>query len=341
MRDSIRDMLEDMTVEEKEELEAALREDLFLSLREDAEPGACPRCGCAHVVRKGRGPDRSQRWLCRGCGRTFCAKTMSVVGMSKLPASKWERAASLVVARATVSRMQAELGVCRATAWFMRMRILEAMRARLRPFLVDAGSSCQIDGMFLNESLSGNRGPCGRAGAALPRPAHRTGHDAGVRGLSGLKVCVVTGVNDGGDQFAEVGGRGRLKSEEIGRCLEGKALAGAIVSTDSHRSYMRALRAAGAAAHNRYLAAGRSRDELALVDGQHARIRAFLAGFFGVATSNLQSYMDWYCYREQRRRSDASELAVTAADVANGRYRTTRRGYRNRPIAFGEYWDAA
>ena len=32
---------------------------------------ACPRCGAAHVIQHGHTPQHQQRWLCRGCGRTF------------------------------------------------------------------------------------------------------------------------------------------------------------------------------------------------------------------------------------------------------------------------------
>ena len=39
------------------------------------EPDRCPRCGCPAFVRKGRDAAGRQRWLCRGCGRTFGAGT--------------------------------------------------------------------------------------------------------------------------------------------------------------------------------------------------------------------------------------------------------------------------
>ena len=53
------------------------------------EPGECPRCGCSHVARRGRDADGTQRWVCRGCGRTFTGRTGGLLALSKLPLSAW------------------------------------------------------------------------------------------------------------------------------------------------------------------------------------------------------------------------------------------------------------
>ena len=69
--------------EDRRELAERIRESLVS--REEGDPGSCPRCGCSHVVRRGRDADGAQRWLCRGCGRTFTARTGGLVALSKLP----------------------------------------------------------------------------------------------------------------------------------------------------------------------------------------------------------------------------------------------------------------
>lgn len=40
-------------------------------------------------MRRGRDADGTQRWLCRGCGRTFTARTDGLVALSKLPLATW------------------------------------------------------------------------------------------------------------------------------------------------------------------------------------------------------------------------------------------------------------
>lgn len=84
-----------MTREEKLALVAELKAAIADETASDAlagadgRAGACPRCGCGRSVRKGRGRSGEQRWLCRGCGRTWSAKTLGLLSRSKLPASAW------------------------------------------------------------------------------------------------------------------------------------------------------------------------------------------------------------------------------------------------------------
>lgn len=98
------------------------------------EPGRCPRCGCAHVVGKGHDADGAQRWLCRGCGRTFRASTGRVLATTKLPEATWRLYAQLMVAGATLRDSAATCGVSLRTSFSMRHRLLEVMERSLPAF---------------------------------------------------------------------------------------------------------------------------------------------------------------------------------------------------------------
>lgn len=47
------------------------------------------RCGSAAVVKKGKAGNGEQRYLCRGCGRTFGMDSGRILGTSKLPKETW------------------------------------------------------------------------------------------------------------------------------------------------------------------------------------------------------------------------------------------------------------
>lgn len=136
----------------------------------DAAPEACPWCGSPSFIRKGHDRDGSQRWLCKGCGRTFSARSRGLPSASKLDAATW----SLFVEAALSGRSPGECArtcrVCLRTSWFCRMRLCEVMGRSLLPFRTGPSVSWQVDGTHLDDSLTGNRAR-GRVGMPQRAPA--------------------------------------------------------------------------------------------------------------------------------------------------------------------------
>ena len=73
------------------ELLKALRDALAeeLSGAERGVPDSCPWCGYEAFMKRGCDADGKWRWLCRECGRTFSAKSQSLLGASKFDAGTW------------------------------------------------------------------------------------------------------------------------------------------------------------------------------------------------------------------------------------------------------------
>ena len=327
-----------LPLEQKKSLIECLRGAVMAQMSSVGEgrPAECPRCHHDHVVKKGRTKRGAQRWLCRGCGRTFGATTGGLLAQSKLAPEVWSAYVEHMVAGESLRRCADLCGVCLKTSWFMRMRVCEVMRNVLAPFRGGVGLSVQIDEKYLSESFCGNRD---RARVKMPRQAHANGNSVHKRGLSKLKACVVTLVNDLGDCACEVVGRGKPTRGEVKAGIEGCDLEGSTVTTDSLASYVSPLREAGVAAHSRYNASAGDGDGVGMVNALHERISSFLSRFNGVSTRRLQRYMWWFCWSEQVRRSDASSVEALRAHVANGTYRVTRRMLTDEPQPFWEYWE--
>ena len=323
---------------QKEELVGELRAAIFEEMAGDGggTPARCPRCGHAHVVSKGRDRDGGRRWLCRGCGRTFSAKTSGVLALSKLGAGTWSAYVEGMVEGLSLRKLAKRCGVGLKTSWYMRMRVCSVMESRLAPFRCDEGTSVQIDEKYPNESLSGNRA---RARVKMPREPHANGHGVKVGGLSKLKACVLTGVNDLGDCFCRLVGRGKAGGEQVRAGIRGVQLAGAVVSTDQLVSYVAPVHEAGALAHNRHDSKEAGEDELGMVNALHARLETFLAPLDGVSTRRLPLYLAWFCWEEQARRSDATRLGMLAPQVAHAVTELRVRAMWDEPQPFfDEYW---
>lgn len=276
-------------------------------------------CGCAEFVRKGRDADGSQRRLCRGCGRTFSAKTQSLLSASKLGAGTWmtfaECMADALAPRESARRCEVSLHA----AWFMRMRVREVMSGTLQPA---RKGTFHLDGTLVGDGLSGNheRSPM----LEMPRRAHRNGRDGrrDRKGRSKEQVVVECGVNEYGDCFCEICGRGSAGAGELAGCPGAHVPEGSKVVTDGHPSYGFAARPYE---HVAIDPSDPSTGDINMVNALHARLKRFLAPFHGVAARRLQRYLDWFCYREQFKRCDMDRRKLLFEHEGRGVYWKTRR----------------
>ena len=211
------------------------------------------------------------------------------------------------------------------------------MKHNLMPFRVEVARPTEIDGMYLNESLCGNWNKS--SSFSMPRPSHINGCGVTTQGISNEKTCVVCGVNDLGDCFCELTSRGRATAEDLYRVLKDKVGSASIVATDKHRSYTKAFERLNVTFHKTVDAKDRSSGTINMVNSLHARLREFLLPFHSVSTRRLQNYLNWFCYIEQFRKSDADKRETLFKDTISGHYQTTRRQYALDAIPFREYWD--
>lgn len=73
-----------------------------------------------------------QRYLCKGCNRTFGHATNKVIKSSKLPLETWKKFLECFIDGVTVRRSAQRCGVCIQTAFSMRHRVLELVENTLR-----------------------------------------------------------------------------------------------------------------------------------------------------------------------------------------------------------------
>lgn len=319
--------------EEKMELLEAVRNALAEELSGGARdaPRTCPRCGCEAFVRRGRDADGGQRWLCRGCARTFSAKTRSLLGGSKLDAGTWMEFAACMADGLTLRDTAARCGTSLYTAWFMRMRACEVMSRRLVPARKGA---FHVDDTHLVESLSGNHSRS--AWFEMPRKAHRNGRDGRREARSCRskgRVAVSCGVNEYGDCFCELAAEGAPSAIEEQYVLGDRIPPGSRIVSDGD------LSCAAALAREGYGHATAGCRGINMVNALHSRLKSFLARFNGVSTRRLQRYLDWFCYVEQFKGSDTDRRELLFAHEAEGLYAWTRRMTHVEMRPFVPYYD--
>lgn len=306
-----------------------------LAAKEDDVAITCRKCGSVHIVKRGKDGSGRQRYLCHDCGKSFTASAKNVFSQSKLDDAKWMKFIECFVDRLSLRECSARCGVSLKTAWFMRHRVMEALWRHIPSFEVRKGCGAELDETFFRENFKGNHT---RGSFQLPRPARHRGNENHKRGISNEQICVLTGINDAGDMFYEIAGRGRLNSGTAFELLEDKIAEGAIVSTDKLNSYAPVMRELGVACHNAYDA--KKHGKLNRINNVHSRIDGFMAPFRGVSTRRLGGYLAWfkwlYSFKHERSADDMAELAVR--QLSDAMYMTSWRKCKDTPHLFMEYW---
>lgn len=326
-----------LTTGEKRALATMLRRMVAEETSPRGTPDECPLCHHGKVVKKGRAKDRTQRWLCRGCGRTFGESTMRVLLQSKLGRDTWLAYAEGMAEGASLRDLAERCGVCLKTSWFMRMRLCEAMGSHLDAFASGPGVAVEVDGTMLHESLSGN--PMS-GGFGMPRVPHKSGKSLHVRGVSGQLACVVCAANDRGGAICELVGRAHSTADAIFGALDGRIEGGTPVATDDLHAYDSVCERLGCPHEVKPAKPARGERALGLVNALHRRLADFLRPFNGVATRRLQRYLDWFCWTEQFRSSAADARELVSREALSGGYETTVREIFNEPRFQMEYWEA-
>lgn len=92
----------------------------------------CPRCGSMNLHYPLRGAStRDGLWKCKDCREQFSVTVGTVFERSKLSLDRWMRAIYLLCSSrkpTSILQLMQELGVTYKTAWYMSVRIREAMK---------------------------------------------------------------------------------------------------------------------------------------------------------------------------------------------------------------------
>lgn len=279
----------------------------------------CPNCSGSDFIRYGKTAAGTQRWQCKHCqlvqsfniGGTVMANT-------KLSYDQWMIYAECFVDHFTSSKVCKKVGVCPKTAWFMRIRTLEALYENLPAFQMRAGMGVEVDEIYFRESFKGTRFE--ELDYKPREPRHEKVESKA--GISDDQICVITAFDDADDFFFDVSCRGSLTHDIALETLKGKICSGAIVNTDKHRAYGRVMRELDVAVHESV--AAHEEGCVPRLNKIHQDIRTFMAPFKGVSTKWLHLYLAWYKWL--RVFSDNKITAIK--QIANGDYAHTWRSIR-------------
>ena len=253
----------------------------------------CPHCEGTHVIKYGMIKSQ-QRYQCKTCHRTFTDFTKSSLSHSHLPLATWLEYTKCMILGLSIRKSAERVNVSVKTSFYMRHKILDAIRLFLG--VGNLEGIIEMDETFFPLSFKGNHK---KSGFNMPRESRKRGGEVEKRGISSEQVCVATAIDRNGNLVMELLCLGRMKTVDIKRLYENRIEYGAIICTDSHKSYISFAKDFGL--QHKRIPTGKHMAgiyHIQHINSLHSHLKGFLESFKGVSTKYLGNYLYWFKWLE-------------------------------------------
>ena len=285
----------------------------------------CPHCQSAHFVKNGK-ECGNQRYLCRGCKKSFVEQTGTILYGSQKDIEVWEKYIHCMMEKYPLRKCAAVCGINLTTAFEWRHKILGALQNMMNE--VELDDIVQADETYSTISYKGNH-----KNFNLPRPAHKRGTRATKRGISKDQVCVPCGVNLDGLSIAKISNLGKPSLKDLQKVLNGKIAKNSVFITDSLRPYQK-LSLDMSLSHIRILRGKRvvGTFNIQTINSYHSHLKNMLVHRFkGVATKYLNNYLVYHNFVNFAKDSLENKEAVLLDFIRNTLFSIKSAGLPRRP----------
>jgi transposase-like protein len=256
---------------------------------------ACPHCSDSKIVKNGMKEGR-QRFLCRGCGKTFNALTATPLSRLRY-AEKHLQYTESMLEGLSIRKAAKKLGVSIPTAFLWRHRFLinlESVQPEKLNGIVEA------DETYFRKSYKGQR-------KGIPRKSYHRGTAASLRGLSHEQVPVLM-ARERTTKATLTHILPKRNAVELAHVLRPVLASDAMVCSDGAKIYKVMGKAHGITVRS----SKQSRSgpyHIQNVNAGTSRLKNWIEGNFkGVATKYLPNYLGWLRWMEAQQHPTAAEL---------------------------------
>ena len=246
--------------------------------QQSQEKPDCPYCRGKHVVKFGH-RNGKQRFLCRGCSRTFMRSTNTLMANSHYTQSVWIDFIQDTLYGKTLDDSAEK------PYFNMRHKVLMALQDLLEQNTVLLSGIVEFDETFVLDCYKGARVP-----KEAGRKARKHGAKAAKRGISNEYIAICTGVQRDGDAIAATVNRAKPSSEELGEIFQGHIAEDSLILTDGLRSYNILETLANCTVVDVNHEESRGIFNLNTVNSLHSYIKKTYDHYRGVATKYINRY---------------------------------------------------
>ena len=262
----------------------------FLKKHRFHDDVCCVHCGNIDIKKNGRTKTGHQRFICKGCGKSFSYSSRTIFYGAKLEFPTYLKYVHCMMRGMTVRESAAECNISKNSAFFLRHKILDALQEMQSRVKFDG--IVEADETYFRISFKGNHSRSRKF--VMPRESYRRGTKAKKRGIFKEQTCVACAVNRDGKSIALISNLGRPNIADLSNALGGRISRDSVLCTDKLSSYVGFADREGLNILQ-LKSTQRTNGTLGIqhINSYHSQLKKFMVRFNGVATKYLNNYLVW------------------------------------------------
>lgn len=247
------------------------------------QPECCPYCGSVDFVKNGISHFK-QRYRCKRCNRAFVSTTGTFLAQTKKSESKWEDYVIQFTNDATLLASKEYSNLNKNTVHLWRIKLMRCLHSYVEEAVLSG--KVWIDEIYFSVG---------------EKELIRKENGRLLTGISRNLIAVEVAIDDCGDTYAKVMGRGKPTSKMVDEALSGHIAQGATVVHDGFHGHQEALKKIGV---NQIVIGSQKKSYFKIMQRANqfcALIKRVFVLHVGERASHLQDYLDWCCFRQAIR----------------------------------------
>ena len=247
----------------------------------------CPRCSSNNTFKGGFSPQGKQRYKCGDCSSQRIIKRNNIAFSSKKDFSHWARFIKSMFELDSLKVSAHKASISQRTAFRWRHKVLMVLNKHLNKATLSGN-------VELDETL-------------FPLVSKNKNDEKEImqrakRGISNQKINVACAIDEKGNTILQVSDVGRITSKSLIEIFSGKIEKGAIVISDSHRSYHKLMKELEVD-WKKIPSKKKSLEQYTLetINHLHGLLKDFTYKYKGISVKYLQGYVAFFNYYQNNK----------------------------------------
>ena len=257
----------------------------------------CPHCGKEEIIKYGIRSGK-QRFKCNSCKKTFFDTTKTIFSSTKLSKEKLYKIILLIIDDTKLKAIQDILSISIRTVYMWRMKIYKNTKEIMKNVVLSGKVWIDETYVVLNRRYIKRR-PDGKK----------------IQGINSNQVIVVCAVDEHGNKYAEVVGRGHITSNQCIKSYGQHIKPGSHIIHDGIFSHDKLIKHLNADDEVWKSTAKSSKYHMQPVNSLCSEIKRALVVHLGIRTENLQDYINWIIFKSTLTKENIDKKVKQLVDL--------------------------